>query len=291
MQGQVLLIVWRESVEALLVIGIIAAWLHVHPEAVAGRRFLWAGIATGLLTACGLGAAILGLSEYFEGDQQEYFQLSMVSLAAALIVQMVFWMRKHGRTLKRDMEDGLTQHASKANWWAMLLLVAVAIAREGSETVVFLYGLGLSQQGEHLVSFVMSAMVGFGLAFATFWLLQLGSRILSWQSFFRFSEIILLLLAGAMMVSVVEKLIALGWLPALLDPVWNTSALLDDASVAGGLIAALTGYRAHPALTMVLTFVLYWLAVTWALRRASSAPRSSHFSHPSPASQHSRFTK
>ncbi|EKE18017.1 MAG: hypothetical protein ACD_10C00164G0001 [uncultured bacterium] len=273
MQGQVLFIVWRESVEALLVVGIIAAWLRAHPEAATGRKFLWAGIATGLLAAFGLGAAILGLSEYFEGDQQDYFQLTMVSLAAVLMVQMVFWMRKHGRTLKRDMENGLASHTSQANWWGMLVLVAVAIAREGSETVVFLYGLGLSQQGEHLVSFLLSALSGFGLAFATFGLLQLGGRVFSWRAFFRFTEILLLLLAGAMWVSAVEKLIALGWLPPLLDPVWNSSALLDDSGTVGSLVASLTGYRAHPAFTMVLTFALYWLGIVYGLKKASAVSR------------------
>ena len=273
MQGQVLFIVWRESVEALLVVGIIAAWLRAHPEAVTGRRYMWAGIATGLLAAFGLGAAILGLSEYFEGDQQDYFQLAMTSMAAVLIVQMVFWMRKHGRTLKRDIESGLASNTSQANWLGMLVLIAVAIAREGSETVVFLYGLGLSQQGEHLVSFSLSALLGFGLAFATFGLLQLGGRVFSWRAFFRFTEILLLLLAGAMLISSVEKMIALGWLPPLLDPVWNSSALLDDSATAGGLVASLTGYRAHPALTMVLAFVLYWLGIMYGLKRASPVPK------------------
>ncbi len=273
MQGQVLFIVWRESVEALLVVGIIAAWLRAHPEAVTGRKYMWAGIATGLLAAFGLGAAILGLSEYFEGDQQDYFQLAMTSVAAVLIVQMVFWMRKHGRTLKRDIENGLASNTSKANWFGMLVLIAVAIAREGSETVVFLYGLGLSQQGEHLVSFSLSALLGFALAFATFGPLQLGSRVFSWRVFFKFTEILLLLLAGAMLISSVEKLIALGWLPPLLDPVWNSSALLDDSATAGGLVASLTGYRAHPALTMVLAFVLYWLGIMYGLKRASPVPK------------------
>lgn len=273
MQGQVLFIVWRESVEALLVVGIIAAWLRAHPEAVTGRRYMWAGIATGLLAAFGLGAAILGLSEYFEGDQQDYFQLAMTSMAAVLIVQMVFWMRKNGRTLKRDIENGLSSNTSQANWLGMLVLIAVAIAREGSETVVFLYGLGLSQQGEHLVSFSLSALLGFGLAFATFGLLQLGGRVFSWRAFFRFTEILLLLLAGAMLISSVEKMIALGWLPPLLDPVWNSSALLDDSATAGGLVASLTGYRAHPALTMVLAFVLYWLGIMYGLKSASPVPK------------------
>ena len=273
MQGQVLFIVWRESVEALLVVGIIAAWLRAHPEAVTGRKYMWAGIATGLLAAFGLGAAILGLSEYFEGDQQDYFQLAMTSMAAVLIVQMVFWMRKNGRTLKRDIENGLSSNTSQANWLGMLVLIAVAIAREGSETVVFLYGLGLSQQGEHLVSFTLSASLGFALAFATFGLLQLGGRVFSWRAFFRFTEILLLLLAGAMLISSVEKMIALGWLPSLMDPVWNSSALLDDSATAGGLVASLTGYRAHPALTMVLAFVLYWLGIMYGLRRASPVPK------------------
>ena len=273
MQGQVLFIVWRESVEALLVVGIIAAWLRAHPEAVTGRRYMWAGIATGLLAAFGLGAAILGLSEYFEGDQQDYFQLAMTSMAAVLIVQMVFWMRKNGRTLKRDIENGLSSNTSQANWLGMLVLIAVAIAREGSETVVFLYGLGLSQQGEHLVSFSLSALLGFGLAFATFGLLQLGGRVFSWRAFFRFTEILLLLLAGAMLISSVEKMIALGWLPSLMDPVWNSTALLDDSETAGSLVASLTGYRAHPALTMVLAFVLYWLGIMYGMKKASSVSR------------------
>ena len=273
MQGQVLFIVWRESVEALLVVGIIAAWLRAHPEAVTGRRYMWAGIATGLLAAFGLGAAILGLSEYFEGDQQDYFQLAMTSMAAVLIVQMVFWMRKNGRTLKRDIENGLSSNTSQANWLGMLVLIAVAIAREGSEAVVFLYGLGLSQQGEHLVSFSLSALLGFGLAFATFGLLQLGGRVFSWRAFFRFTEILLLLLAGAMLISSVEKMIALGWLPSLMDPVWNSTALLDDSETAGSLVASLTGYRAHPALTMVLAFVLYWLGIMYGMKKASSVSR------------------
>lgn len=273
MQGQVLFVVWRESVEALLVVGIIAAWLKTNPAAAGGRRFLWGGIGAGLLAALGLGAAILGFSEYFEGDQQEHFQLAMVSLAGILIVQMVFWMRKHGRTLKRDMESGLAERASNANWWGMLILVAVAIAREGSETVVFLYGLGLAQQGDQMLSFVMSAAVGFALAFATYWLLQLGGKVFSWKVFFRLTEVLLLLLAGAMLVSAVEKMIGLGWIPPLVDPLWDSAALLDDSTTLGGLVASLTGYRAHPALTMVLGLAAYWVAVAWGLKHVSNAPR------------------
>jgi len=86
---------------------------------------------------------------------------------------------------------------------------------------------------------------------------------------FRVSEIVLLLLAGALLVSAVDKLIALDVLPALVDPTWDTSAVLDDSGRVGGLVASLTGYRARPALLPVLALAVYWAVVVTFLRRAS----------------------
>ena len=121
---------------------------------------------------------------------------------------------------------------------------------------MFLYGLGAEKGGISNLPIVL--VLGVGAAFATFWLLQQGSRILSWRVFFRISEILLLLLAGALLVSGVEKLIALDVLPALVDPVWDTTRLLDDSGRVGGLIASFTGYRARPALLPLLALALYW---------------------------------
>jgi high-affinity iron transporter len=87
--------------------------------------------------------------------------------------------------------------------------------------------------------------------------------------FFRVSEILLLLLAGALLVSGVDKLIALDVVPPLVDPTWDTSALLDDSGRVGGLVASLTGYRARPALLPLLALAVYWAAVVTFLRRAS----------------------
>ena len=137
--GQILFIVWRESVEALLVVGILYAWLkNGDGDARRGLPYLWAGVGAGLLMAVGLGAALVGFTEVLSGDAQDYFQTAMVLIACVLIVQMVLWMRQHGRTLKRDMEQSLQQSTRGSNWWGVAVLVALAIAREGSETVIFL---------------------------------------------------------------------------------------------------------------------------------------------------------
>jgi len=225
--GQVLFVVWRESVEALLVVGILYAWLkNGDMSARRSLPFLWAGVGVGVLAAVALGAALVGFSEFLSGDAADYFQTGMVLVACVLIVQMVLWMKRHGRTLKRDMERSLQTHTRDGNGWGIAILVALAIAREGSETVIFLYGLGFGQSGHVGGADVLAIVLGLALAFLTFYCLQL----------------------------------------------WNTSALIDDSSTVGSLVAALTGYRAHPSLTNLVAYVLYWAVVGWLARRASRMP-------------------
>ena len=271
--GQVLFVVWRESVEALLVVGILHAWLrNGDADARRGLPYLWAGVGAGLLAAVLLGAALVGFTEFLSGDATDYFQTGMVLIACVLIVQMVLWMKRHGRTLKRDMERSLHEHTRDGNHWGVAVLVALAIAREGSETVIFLCGLGFGQSAHLQGSDVLAIVLGLGLAALTFYVLQLGGRIFSWRHFFRATEVMLLLLGAGLLQTGVDKLIDKEVLPLGVAQLWDTSWLLDDSSKAGSLIAALTGYRAHPALTNLIAYALYWAVVLWLARRASRAP-------------------
>ncbi len=267
--GQVLFIVWRESVEALLVVGILYAWLkNGDADARRGLPYLWGGVAFGLLAAVGLGAALVGFTEVLSGDAQDYFQAAMVLIACVLIVQMVLWMKQHGRTLKREMEQSLEKSTRDANWWGVTLLVALAIAREGSETVIFLYGLGFGQSGHVDASQYLAVALGLALAFLTFYVLQLGGKLFSWRHFFRVTEIMLLFLGAGLFETGVDKLIDKEILPTLVDQVWNSSALLDDSGTFGSLVATLTGYRAHPALMNLIAYAAYWFVVWLLVRRA-----------------------
>ncbi|HDR9253823.1 FTR1 family iron permease [Burkholderia vietnamiensis] len=268
--GQILFIVWRESVEALLVVGILYAWLkNGDDDARRGLPFLWAGVAVGLLMAVGLGAALVGFTEVLSGDAQDYFQTAMVLIACVLIVQMVLWMRRHGRTLKRDMEQSLQRTTRDSNWWGVAVLVALAIAREGSETVIFLYGLGFGQSGHVDGSQMLAVLIGLGLAFLTFYLLQLGGKYFSWRHFFRVTEVMLLFLGAGLFQTGVDKLIDKEILPLGISQLWDTSAILDDSGTFGSLVATLTGYRAHPALTNLIAYAVYW-AVVWLLMKRAS---------------------
>src|SRR3984957_14676383 len=269
--GQVLFIVWRESVEALLVVGILYAWLkNGDADARRGLPYLWAGVGVGILAAIALGAALVGFTEVLSGDAQDYFTTGMVLVACVLIVQMVLWMKQHGRSMKRDMEASLQKSKQEANWWGVTLLVALAIAREGSETVIFLYGLGFGQSGHVDPMQYLAVAIGLALAFLTFYLLQLGGKIFSWRLFFRVTEIMLLFLAAGLFETGVDKLIDKEILPVVMNQVWDTSWLLDDSSTFGSLVATLTGYRAHPAGMNLIAYAVYWGVIFLLLRRSKN---------------------
>lgn len=264
--GNVVFIIWRESVEALLVIGILNAWLARQREiASRGRIFLWAGVAAGLLIAVVLGLIMAAFGEAISDEAQQGYQTAAVLIAAALIIQMVFWMRRHGRTLKQELETSLQDAAARSHWWGVFVLALVAVAREGSETVVFLYGTLSAAQHVSLAGTIVATLIGFLLALATYYVLQLGSRILSWRTFFGATEIMLLLLAASLLVTGVENLGELGVLPTLSGRLWDSSGILPDSGPVGGLLAALTGYRARPNLMDVVVYALYWGLIFWTL--------------------------
>ncbi len=261
-------IVWRESIEAMLVIGILYTWLKSQPETGKGMQFLWGGVLAGVVMAATLAFIMLKVQNELAAEALDYFQIGIVLIASVLITQMVLWMRRHGRSLKHELESGMQKAHEQANWWGMATVAAIAVGREGAETVIFLYGAGLAQNS-HIIPFMLSAAGGFALAFFTFWILSRGSRFFSWQLFFRFSEVLLLLLAAALLVDGIDHMIGLGWIPPLIDPVWDSSFILDDSSRIGGVIAAFTGYRAQPALMLLLIYAIYWLVVSLLLSRSS----------------------
>ena len=268
---QVLFIVWRESVEAPAGGG--------HPVHLAARRAARqarpglpvGGVAAGAALAVALALVLLGISSWLSDEGQEWFQGIMSLAACALVVQMVIWMKKHGRTLKSELEGGARTSVANDNWWGLFLLVAIAVAREGSETVVFLYGtVSAGEGGGDMIKLALAGVGGFIAALLTFWLLQLGGKLITWRRFFRVTEILLLLLAGALLVGGLDRLISLDVVPAIVDPVWDTSALLSDSTGLGKILADFAGYRAMPALISVLVWVAYWILV-WALLRWAGA--------------------
>jgi high-affinity iron transporter len=260
-----LVIVWRESLEAMLVIGVLLSWIARQPLVAEQRvlkRGLWGGGATGVGLALGLGYATFTIQSEFGGAALERFQLAMVLVAAGLILQMVLWMHRHGREMKRELE---ARAENSAGAFGIGAITALAVGREGAETVIFLYGLGLEASGGTLAGLLGAALAGFLAAVATAWLVARGARFLNYRRLFQLSEILLLLIAHALLANGVDRLIMLDWLPLLLDPAWDSSALLSDGAGFGRFLADFVGYRARPAGSLVIASLLFWSYAAWRL--------------------------
>ncbi|MFK5998460.1 MAG: FTR1 family protein [Rhodobacterales bacterium] len=275
MSGQIIFIVWRESVEALLVVGILNAWLHQNAPGSGAARYLWGGVVAGMGLALGIAYALFTLSEILPPDSLDYFMVAMMFVAMVLIVQMVLWMRSHGRQIKHHLEQGLGLAVEQKRWWGIFVLALIAVAREGSETVVFVYGLLSSSRVGDMFELTSAVAVGIMIAVATYGVLQLGGRYLSWRLFFKVTEIMLLSLACALAVTSADKLISLGILPYT-QTIWDTGWLLDDGTRFGGVVSAMTGYRSAPDQIILAVWALYWGMIFgvlklqrsgWALRR------------------------
>lgn len=207
--GQVLFVVWRESFEALLVVGIIYAWIKQHPDAAAGRRYLWGGVALGVALSLFLALLIYGVFNVLDDSGQTYFMIGMSLFAAVLIVQMVYWMQQHSASLKSGIEQEMNDSARQHSWWGALFIVAIAIAREGSEIVVFLSGIVMGLNADTMWSFTGEVVAGIAVAALTLWLFLFTYRKIAWKWFFRITGIVLLFLACSLLLKGTEEIVNL----------------------------------------------------------------------------------
>lgn len=272
-----LIVVWRESLEAMLVIGVLLAWIGRQAQANDLRRALWRGVAAGLMLAAALAYCTYTVESEFAGAALERFQLAMRLVAAALILQMVLWMHAHGRRMQRALERRADQALSRGGAsLGIASLVALAVAREGAETVIFLYGLGMENGAARFASLFSGAAAGFLLALLTAWAIGRGARRLHLATLFRLSEWLLLCIAGALLASSLDRMIGMEWLPPLIDPLWDLAAIFPDDQGLGRFLADFAGYRARPAASTVLGVLLLWGGAFWRMtcidRRARGNP-------------------
>ena len=120
-------IVWRESLEAALVIGIIAAFLNRSEDTRRGMRWAYLGIAIGIALSVALGAGMLFAENVFVGSALEWFQTCMLLLSAILMTQMVFWMQKHSRHLKKHLENEMTDSIQSSGLYSVMGIAAFAV--------------------------------------------------------------------------------------------------------------------------------------------------------------------
>jgi high-affinity iron transporter len=245
------IIVFREALEAALIIGIIAA----ATRGMQTRNFwLFVGIGAGLAGSLIVASLTGQIAELAEGAGQELFNAAILGLAAMMLAWHNIWMARHGMQLAKDARQlGQDVNSGNREMSALAAVVALAILREGSETALFLYSLLTGGEetlatvlGGGAIGLLAGTLAGYGL-YAGF--LRIPTRL-----FFSATSGLILLLAAAMASQAARFLVQADLLPSLANPLWDTSWLLDNASLLGRFLHTLAGYEAMPTGIQVIFY-------------------------------------
>jgi high-affinity iron transporter len=261
------IIVFRESIEAALIIGIVLA----AARGVAGRgRMVTLGVALGVFGALWVALFSEQIANALSGIGQEVLNAGILLAAVVLLGWHNVWMTRHGREiaaqLKRVSDEVL--HGRRP-LYALAVVVGLAVLREGSETVLFLYGVLASKQSPGAV--LAGGLVGLAGGAVVGAAIYVGLLRLSHRHLFTATGLLILFLAAGMASQSAAFLSQAGVLPPLKAVLWDSSAILPSESLLGQVLHVLMGYDDRPSGLQALFFTVTFVTLgglMWTLGRS-----------------------
>jgi high-affinity iron transporter len=264
------IIVFREVLEAALIVGIVMA-----ASRGAAQRGLWVsgGIIAGVLGALGVAGFAATIAAAAEGMGQELFDAAILFAAVGMLGWHNVWMSRHGRELAGSAKQlGSDVRSGARPLWALSFAVALAVLREGSEIVLFLYGIALAGEGGPL-AMTIGGIIGLILGVAAGTAIYGGLVAIPMRLLFTVTSGLVLLLAAGLAAQGAVFLMQADLLPALGSNLWDTSFLLSDQSLPGRILHTLIGYTAQPAGIQLVFYVVTLLVIGGLMRVVGSGKR------------------
>jgi high-affinity iron transporter len=258
------IIVFREVLEAAIIIGILAAATREVPKR---NHWLAAGVLAGLAGSSIVASSTEAIANLASGIGQELFNAIVLGVAVLMLAWHNIWMSSHGKELAtnakkvgKSIVDGMQQSS------ILLTVVGLAVLREGSETVLFLFGMATTQTAS---STITGALAGLGAGAAVGYALYAGLLRVPMRWFFVATSGLVLLLAAGMASNATKFLIQADVLPSLASPLWDTSGIIAQNGIAGTLLHSLIGYDARPAGMQVIVYMAVLLAIWLGMQYAN----------------------
>jgi len=254
----------REGLEAALLIGIVLGALRkLHHNEL--RSAVWAGVLSAVMVSLAAALALNALGASLEGAAEQVFEGLTMFLAAGVLTWMIFWMARQARTLKSDLEQDVRQAIAHTGRWAIFLLTFFAVVREGVELALFLTATTFANDARQTL---LGSGLGLATAAALGWALFVLAVRLDLRRFFLVTGALLILFAAGLVAHGVHEFNEAGWIPALVEHVWDANFLLNEDAFLGQVLKSLFGYNGDPSLTEVLAYLAYFAAIAVGLRRS-----------------------
>jgi len=273
-----LVIVFREVLEAGLIVGVVLA----ASRGVPGRNgAVSLGVLAGILGSVVVAMFAARISDAFDGRGQELFIASILLFAVVMLAWHVVWMAEHAREMTQQLRKlGSEVAAGTQSLFALGAAVAIAVMREGSEVVLFMTGIvmqGKDSGSELLIGSVLGLLLGAGVSTV----LYLGLAAIPLKRMFSVTGALVTLLAAGLAASAVQKLSNAGLLNVFDTKLWDTSWLLSQDSIAGRLLHTLVGYSDAPNGAQLVAYVATIASIMGLTRwEHTSHPRGANIPKP-----------
>ncbi len=277
MEVQALLITFREVFEALLIVGIITTYLKKmdHKQY---TKYVWFGAGLAVLASIGVAMLFQVVFTGFAAMGSEiYLKISIMVISTILLTQMVFWMAKHSRDIKGNMEGKMKKYISAGNVVGMVIHSFLVVLREGVETVFFFAAItggniGAAMQGWGAIT---GAVVAAVLAYFFF----KGTMRIPLKTFFKVTGIFIILISAGLLVQAISMMQDINMIgsviPHVYDITWflpehpiDYAHYLRDHGVApllsgdlGIFLKALFGYSSMPSIEEVIAYLGYFVGI------------------------------
>ncbi len=261
------LILFRESLEAFLLVGILIAYLY----RMNGRRYvvwIYVGVGFGLLASLVAAFVLQVLVDQFSNELYRAVTTAAIMLVATCILTyMAIWMGKQARAHTEHAKQQLQHYMTAGNVVGVAMLAFFSVWREGLETVLFLSALSYNGQPLSLAGGVL----GMALAIALIALLITGARRVPLHIFFRYTSLLLIVIAAGLLGSAIATLQGAGFRLGPAAPLFDVSSILPDTSGVGVFLRGLFGYNATPTPPQFALWAVYLVVAVLLWRRGNAA--------------------
>jgi high-affinity iron transporter len=257
------LLALREGLEAALIIGIVLGTLRK----MGNTRFLgsvWFGVGSAALASVAVALILNAVGASFSGEAEKIFEGITMLLAAGVLTWMIFWMRAQASTMQVGLQANVKQATQSGGGRALFMIAFLAVMREGIELALFLTAAAAASTQQQTL---MGALLGLAGAVVLGWMLFATTVRLNLQRFFQVTSVLLILFAAGLVAHGVHEFNEVGWIPAVVEHLWDVNPILNETSTLGLMLKALFGYNGNPSLTEVLAYFLYLATVMLGLRR------------------------
>ena len=260
----------REGLEAALIISILVAYL-VRTDRRSALPWVWTGVGLAVAMSMGVALVLNMTSAALSDTAEELFAGIMSLLAVALVTWMVFWMKSASRTIASDLRGSLDR-AFSMGVGAVAAMAFVSVAREGLETAVFFFSLTESA-GEGYRP-VLGLVLGLATSAGIGLLLYRGAIRVNLSTFFRYTGLLLILVAAGVLAYGVHELQEVGLLPGEDNLAFDVSATIPPDSWYASVARGVVGFRPAMSVLEVAAWAAYVVTTTFLFLRPSSQPKA-----------------